>query len=377
MATKPDVLVIGGGIIGLTSAYFLAKTGLSVEVIDKGDLGREASWAGAGIIPPGWHPELTSNPFDRLRAASVRRFNTLSAELLEDSGISNEYHQSGGVEFLREDELSMTHRWDAERIFYLRLSDDQSRRTARTFVKPPGVVAFLLPFHQVRNPLHMAALIEACRRRRVVLRPNTPFGWWDRVARAVVPVAADGTRKPAGAYLVCAGAWADEVLGPLGCHLGVRPVRGQIVLFNPERVLFKRILIVGKRYLVPRLDGRVLAGSTEEPEAGFEKANTPEGVRGLIDFAHTLVPGLRAAAVEKTWSGLRPGSPDEMPFIGSVPGCDAVFASVGHFRAGVQLSVGTAEMVRDLVLRQPTEVPAEPFRLDRPPADPVRPTFRS
>jgi glycine oxidase len=377
MATHPDVLVIGGGIIGLTSAYFLAKAGLSVEVLDRGDLGREASWAGAGIIPPGWHPDLTSNPVDRLRAASVKKFTALSADLLEASGISNEYHQCGGVEFLSEDEMSVTNLWDRERIFYLRLSDHRSRRAARAFVRPIGTVPFLLPFHQVRNPLHMAALIEACRRRGVFLSPHNPFGWWEREARVAVAVTADGTRKPAGAYLVSTGAWADEMLGPLGCHLGVHPVRGQIVLFNPGRVLFKHIMIVGKRYLVPRLDGRVLAGSTEEPEAGFEKANTPEGVGGLIKFAHSLVPGLRPVVVEKTWCGLRPGSSDEMPFIGPVPGYENVFAAVGHFRAGVQLSIGTAELVRDLILRRPTEIPAADFRLDRPTAGPIRPAFRS
>src|SRR5690242_19405541 len=100
MATHPDVLVIGGGIIGLTSAYYLAKTGLSVEVLDRGDLGREASWAGAGIVPPG-NPDRAATPIDRLRAVGSVRFPDLSSELRELTGIDNGFVRCGGVEFLR------------------------------------------------------------------------------------------------------------------------------------------------------------------------------------------------------------------------------------------------------------------------------------
>ena len=135
--------------------------------------------------------------------------------------------------------------------------------------------------------------------------------------------------------------------------------------------------MAGKRYLVPRADGRVLVGSTEEPEAGFEKANTPEGVHGLVDFARRLVPRLADAEVEKTWAGLRPGSPDGLPFIGPVPGHPNVLVAAGHFRAGVQLSIGTAEIVRDLVTGQPPGIPIEAFRLDREPHGTTRPAFRS
>jgi glycine oxidase len=363
MASSPDVLVIGGGIIGLTSAYFLAKAGLAVEVRDRADLGREASWAGAGIIPPGLFPQLTTNPLDHLRAASVVRFSNVSAELREESEIDNEFHYCGGIEFLEEVDRDLTDLWRQERIPFEPLTV-KLRQVVGDVSHPEGTIAYWLPMMaQVRNPRHLAALVEACRRRGVRLRPHTRTDDWRRI--------------PAGRRLIAAGAWADELLAPLGCRLGVRPVRGQIVLFNPGRVILRHVLIVGKRYLVPRRDGRILAGATEEPEAGFEKANTPEGVQGLIDFARELVPELRNAAIETTWAGLRPGSPDGMPFIGSVPGCDNIFAAVGHFRAGIQLSIGTAEMVRDLILGQPPSIPADAFRLDRTPNMTIRPAFRS
>lgn len=374
----PDVLVIGGGIIGLTSAYYLAKEGLSVEVIDRGELGREASWAGAGIIPPGHFPNLTTTPLDHLRAASAYAFRSFSADLRDGTGIDNEFHFCGGVEFLAEAELELLDLWDRELVSYKRLSDSLPGPVRTGFNRVEGRIPFFLPeMAQLRNPRHLAALIATCRLLGVGLQPSTPFGWWEREGESPIALTTDGTRRPAGKYLVAAGAWAEEVLQPLGCRLGVAPVRGQIVLFNPGRRLFRPILIVGKRYLVPRKDGHVLIGSTEEPEAGFEKANTPEGVRGLIDFAFELVPALRDAPVEKTWAGLRPGSPDEMPFIGPVPGVANVFAAVGHFRSGIQLSIGTAELVRDLILDRPPALPANAFRLDRVPDRTARPAFRS
>ena len=377
MASSPDVLVIGGGVIGLTSAYFLAKAGLSVGLIERGELGREASWAGAGIVPPGMFPDRTTTPLDRLRAYSVSRFPALSEELRDFTGIDNEFHQCNGVEYLHEDELDLPDLWAKEGIPSRRLTSNQFDDLLPGVRRISGTIPFRLPMRQVRNPHHLAALVEACRRVGVGLTPNTPFGWWDRDGPSLAANTADGRRRTAGRYLIATGAWADEVIGPLGVRLRVTPVRGQVVLYNPGPRLFDHILLVGKRYLVPRLDGRVLVGSTEEPEAGFDKANTSTGIGELSRFARQLVPALETAAVEKTWSGLRPGSPDGMPFIGPVPGLRNVFAAVGHFRAGIQLSIGTAELVRDLILGRPTAIPAEPYRLDRVPDMTARPAFRS
>jgi glycine oxidase len=166
------------------------------------------------------------------------------------------------------------------------------------------------------------------------------------------------------AFLIAAGAWADDLLAPLGIRTGISPIRGQIALLNPGRVVFQRVLIWGSRYLVPRQDGRVLAGSTEE-HAGFVKHTTAEGIAELLRLAVTLVPRLAEADVEKCWAGLRPGSPDGLPFIGRVPGLDNVVVAAGHFRAGIQLSPGTALLVKELLLGQPLTMPLEAFRLER------------
>jgi glycine oxidase len=354
MAKHPDVAVIGGGIIGLTCAYFLARAGLAVEVFDRGDLGKEASWAGAGIIPPG-NPAGAATPIDVLRAIGSERFPAFSAELRELTGIDNGYLRCGGVEFLDPGEAAdVLPVWRNEGIAFERLTREGLRKVEPAVGDVPGEPYLLPGCAQVRNPWHLRALVEACRRVGVNLRPHTPV--------ESVP------RDRAGRVLLATGAWTGR---------GVHPVRGQIVLLKTPAPAFTRVLMLGKRYLVPRADGHVLIGSTEEPEAGFEKANTPEAVRELTAFACSLVPGLRGAEVEATWAGLRPGSPDGLPFIGPVPGMKNLLVAAGHFRAGVQLSIGTARLVTELVTGRPTCVPPAAFAVDRPPHAGGPAAFRS
>lgn len=375
MATGPDILIIGGGIIGLTAALKLVKARVRVAVYDRGEFGMEASWAGAGIIPPG-DPATAVRPIDKLRAITAAKMPRLALKLKVRTDIDPGYRVTGGIEFLTKADAYALKLWRDEGIRFKRVSPIKMRTLEPCFGTAHGTPFRLREMAQVRNPRHLRALAAECRRKGVELHANSPVAWALSSSGQVKGVRlADDSIVSAGRYLVAAGAWGESLLSPLGCRPGVLPVRGQIVLFRtPQRVL-NHILLVGKEYLVPRADGRVLAGSTEEPEAGFEKANTPEGVNRLIAFAQQCVPALQE--VETTWSGLRPGSPDGMPFIGPVPGHPTVFAAVGHFRAGVQLSIGTAELVRDLILGRTPTVPADAFRLDRVPDPTALPAFRS
>src|SRR5205085_9865198 len=133
-----------------------------------------------------------------------------------------------------------------------------------------------------------------------------------------------------------AGAWTDLLLGQVGGAVRIRPVRGQIALLNTGTPGVRPVLLQGKRYLVPRADGRVLVGSTEE-EAGFDARPTAGAIAGLLEFAAELVPSLADAPLEKCWAGLRPGTPDGLPFLGPVPGLENVFVAAGHFRSGIPL----------------------------------------
>jgi glycine oxidase len=363
MAQHPDVLILGGGVIGLSVAYSLARERVSVEVVDQADFGREASWAGAGILPPG-DPARARTPFDRLRALSCGAFPSLSQELRERTGIDNGYLRCGGLELLAGDADPDDQEWRGDGIRCEELRGADLRR-----LEPNLAGGFLKGYHlpdtaQLRNPRHVRALVAGCAALGVRLRPGCPVLGLERQGNRIGAVLTSAGRLTAGRYLIAAGAWSDALLAQVGRRPGVRPVRGQIALLNAGAPLFRRVLMLGKRYLVPRPDGRVLAGATEE-DVGFDKRTTAGAIRDLLQFAIALVPGLADVPLERGWAGLRPGSPDGLPFLGPVPGVENLFVAAGHFRAGLQLSPGTAIVMAELMLGRPTSIPLEAFRIDR------------
>ncbi len=400
MTSHPDVAIIGGGIIGLSSAYYLARAGLSVSVFDRTDFGTEASWAGAGILPPG-NPERAATPIDKLRAIGSIRFPELSDELRDLTGIDNGYRHCGAIEFLQAHEADVLDLWRDEGIKY-ELLDAKRYAEVEPAVSPVWGIPYHLPgCAQVRNPWHMRALVAACGKIGVKLYPHIEAAGFEtngnritglRVARST---SEQGICR-AGRFLIAAGAWSADFLDSLAASATppyessqfivwdsehgtswVYPVRGQIVLLKTEPSLLRGVVMVGKRYLVPRGDGHVLVGSTEDNPGWFEKGNTADGVSDLLAFARQTVTRLGSAEVVKFWSGLRPGSPDGLPYIGVVPGWENAFVASGHFRAGVQLSVGTAQAIAELLTGQPTCVPLEAFALNRLPDLNLKQAFRS
>lgn len=385
MAKSADVAIIGGGVIGLTTAYFVARAGVTVHLFDRSAVGTEASWAGAGIVPPG-NSFRAVTALDRLRASSSEAFPSLSTELRERTGIDNGYRVCGGIEILGENTDAVTSLWTSEGIIFkhLALSGSMSpEKTSLALLEPhlyvlEGNVFHLPGMAQVRNPWHLRALVAACESLNVRLFPNTPISR-TRMSGNRIEAAIDefGVEHHAGKFLFASGCWTEGLLSPLGIRAGVHPVLGQIALFRPSMPLLRRIVNIDKQYLVPREDGRILAGSTEEPEAGFEKRTTVEGVNGLIRFAKELLPELASAPIEKTWAGLRPGTIDGLPYLGQLPGFDNAFVAAGHFRAGIQLSPATAQVMCELLTDRKPSFPLDDFRVDRPPATSGVSAFRS
>jgi glycine oxidase len=200
--------------------------------------------------------------------------------------------------------------------------------------------------------------------RGVKLHAARPVLGLDRRGDRVVTAQTAQGPVPAGRFLIAAGAWSPLVLSAVGWRPEIRPIRGQIALLRTSGALFRRILLQGKRYLVPRPDCRVLAGSTEE-DVGFDRRTTAVAISDLLQFAGTLVPALAVAEVERCWSGLRPGSPDGLPYIGLVPGWSNLFVAAGHFRAGIELSPATGLVLKDLLAGREPCMSLEPFRPDR------------
>jgi glycine oxidase len=357
----------------LTAAYYLAREGVTVEIVDKGDFGREASWAGAGIIPPG-NPAGVSQPHEQLRARGAAMYPQLSTELRDATGIDNGYRACGGLEWLEQDVSSILQSWRDEGIRFEGMERGTLQRVEPALAADASRAFYLPEMAQVRNPRHLHALIAWCTE-RVTLRPHCPVKGFVSQKGRVNAVETGAGRLSAGSILVTAGAWTGDLLASVGCRLGVRPIRGQIVLLNAGVSFLRGILLRGKRYLVPRDDGRVLVGSTEE-DAGFEKRTTASAIHDLLAFAQSLVPPLATAHVENCWAGLRPGSPDGMPYLGRVPGFENLFVAAGHFRAGIQLAPITGLVMKELILGQPTTVPLESFRPDRAPHPPIQSAFR-
>ncbi len=361
MNDSPDVLILGGGVIGLTTAYYLAKERIRVCVVDRGELGKESSWAGAGIITPG-HPQRATEPFAQLMALGFTLFPGLAMELKSMTGIDNGFRVCGGVERVADTSPEAIRDWQAQGIIFERLSNQELRKVHPAIGSRFGDGYSLPQTAQVRNPWHMRALIDACRSLGVRLLPTVDFRGLVTSGDRVVSVRTANRDLSAGRFLVAAGAWTSQVLNSLRLNMEVFPIRGQIVLVAAPLGLLRPILFHGKDYLVPRDDGRILIGSTEE-DVGFTPGNTPSAVEGLLAMAHDFVPALRQARVEKCWSGFRPATRRGCPYLGAVPGWTNLFVAAGHFRAGIHSSPATGLVLSELLTNRPTSLPLEPFRL--------------
>ncbi|VTS03463.1 NAD(P)/FAD-dependent oxidoreductase [Tuwongella immobilis] len=393
MATNTDILIVGGGVIGLTSAYFLARSGCSVIVLEQSaDPGRQASWAGAGIIPPG-NPERVTSATEKLRAFSVSEIPSFSETLRELTGIDNGYRRCGGIEIFTPEEAEIIPSiWRREGIAFeelnacslgdiepeLMVPNGSCNRRSESPVSEQSFRTFRLPgMGQIRNPWHIRAMIRACELVGVRIIRNHPVTDVVSDGDQIEHVRAADRSWTAEKYLFTAGAWTNRLLQEVGHSLPIFPVRGQMVLFKSDTRLFSSVVIIGKRYLVPREDGHVLVGSTEEPEVGFELGNTESEVESLKTFAFEWFPTLQSTPIVKCWSGLRPGSQDGFPYLGQLPTVRNGYVAAGHFRAGLQLSVGTGILMNELLMGHIPSIDLSPFRPDRSPIAVQMMAFRS
>ncbi len=377
---RSDVVIVGAGVIGLSVAYRLGCEGIQAAIFDRQEIGREASWAGAGLIPANTE-RLRTNSSTELRSWSAVLYPEWSAALLEATGIDNGYRRTGGVDVAatvdEENDLrSMAGRWRTESIVFERLAPSDFYRVEPA-LNPNLRVAYFLPDRaQIRNPRHLRALAAAATALGATIQTNQPILGFETSGDRVTAVRTEAETISCGQVLVTAGAWTGGLLDGLGIQAPTPPLKGQIVLLKSDRPLLRRIVEHGKNYLVPRDDGRILIGATEE-NSGFETRPTPLGVRSLLDEAFALCPTLVEAELEASWAGLRPGSVDTRPYLGPLPGFSNAFVAAGHKRAGLQLSPATAEVVTDLILGRPPRIDLHPFRIGREPAPADDEVFRS
>jgi glycine oxidase len=376
-----DCCIIGGGVIGLSIARELAGRGCSVRVLDRDPRRASSSWAAAGILPPApWHADCTPN--QALTAWSDQLHRAWAGELRDETGIDTGLRTCGGLHVATtaaglEERRAESRAWRATGAACEELGavDVAEREPALATAVEEGAIlgGYLLPEEtQLRSPRHLEALARSCRGRGVLLSAGVEVAEILRDGSRVAGVAAtvDGSPEIVRAdwYVLAAGAWSERLAATLGVTLATRPIRGQIALVRLPRPRLARVVNRGLDYLVPRDDGRLLIGSTLE-DAGFDRRTTPDVIASLFAFGESLLGDLGCGAIEQSWAGLRPGSPDGLPTIGRLPGAENAVVATGHYRAGLHQSPGTAVLVADIIGGRTSPVDAAAFRPDRASGD--------
>jgi glycine oxidase len=256
-------------------------------------------------------------------------------------------------------------RWRVEGVRFEQL-DQKELSSFEPALSPETLLAYFLPDRaQIRNPWHLRALNAACGNLGVTLLPDTPVLGFRRNDERILAVRTAVAEFQPGLVVMAAGAWSGGLLKTANLHVPTPPLKGQLVLFEHEKTLLRRIIEHGKMYLVPRGDGRILMGATEE-DTGFDNTPNPNAENQLITHALKICPALKTANVQRTWSGLRPGSLDTRPYLGHSANCRNLLIATGHKRAGLQLAPATAEVIANLVTGEPAGIELKDFAPDRP-----------
>ena len=328
-----DIVIIGAGIVGLSSAYELSRRGAKVLVLDRGEAGREASWAGGGILFP-LLPWDYREEVNALASAGAALYPEFSAALFEASGVDPEYLKCGMTILPGERDMRGAASWcEAHDV---------------PFSESGG--SFRLPeVAQLRNPRLIRALRKTLEGMGVTLLENREVVSIRRQGEGIAAIETTGGESHSAAgYVVCAGAWSRDLLEPALPGPEIFPVKGQMLLFDAPGLL-DTLLLRDEIYLVPRLDGHLLVGSTLE-YSGFDKSVSTELGRSLHEKACAMLPGLDRLSPVRQWAGLRPGSPLNVPTICRHPDASNLYLNCGHFRYGVTMAPASAKLLASLVL---------------------------
>jgi glycine oxidase len=357
-----DVAIVGGGVIGSSIAFELASEKLSVVLLDRQQPGHEASWAAAGMLSPG--PDSADAPaLTPLSIESFRLYPEFITSIEAASGRSTTFLRQGTLQvFPGPHAEAESEKMAAEyRKFGLQIepiSLDAARKLEEA-LGPAVRAAAWIPEEGVVDPrLLMDAVLAAARRHGVEIRTNCSATAIVQEGVQCKGVIAGGEKISAGSVVVAAGSFTGGI-DWLARYAPTRPVRGQMLALRPKGPGIRRVVRSEAGYLVPRVDGRIIAGSTLE-DVGFSKHVTPGGISKILEAALQLVPGLADAEIIETWAGLRPGTPDNLPVLGPTD-IEGLFIATGHYRNGILLAPVTARLLHDWILGRPVKLDTKVF----------------
>lgn len=352
------VMIIGGGIVGCMTAMQLHKLGHRVTIVERNMIASqtsgESSWAGGGIIFP-LLPWLYKDAVNTLTRNSADFYRELSQQLLQETGIDANFAQSGFLllpEFNQETALNWCRQYQ--------VTAEMVKASDFEVASPGGNDALWLPqVCQIRPPYLMQAMRKWLEQNNVAMLEHTQLMPLQQTDTLTSWQTSSGEILQADQFVVTSGAWSFELLKDTAAKLDIKPMRGQILLYKPEKNLQQMVYREGF-YMIPRLDGHLLAGSTLE-DVGFDSGVT-EAVRiELQAKAEAIMPPLKHQPVIKHWSGLRPGTPDNLPTIGAHPTIKNLFLNTGHFRYGLTMAPASARLIAALMTGQTPLIDPAPY----------------
>lgn len=357
-----DVIIVGGGVIGASIAFELAAEKLDVLLIDSQQPGREASWAAAGMLSPG--PDSPDAlPLVPLAKESMRLYPEFIASVEELSGKITAFARKGVFEVFtapngESERDKMVAQYQTLGLSIEPVATSVARK-AEPALGPAVRAAAWLPQEATLDPrMLMEALLSALQNRGVGILLDSPVSSVMVDGNHCTGVVTRGRNIPAKSIVVAAGCFSGAI-DWLGRYAPTRPIRGQLLALESKSVGLARTLRSNKAYLVPRPNGRIIAGSTLE-DAGFEKHVTPAGVRKILDGVLELAPTLANAQLVDAWAGLRPGTPDHLPILGSTD-IRGLYMATGHYRNGILLAPATAKLLSRWILGGKPNLETERF----------------
>jgi glycine oxidase len=352
-----DAVIAGGGVIGASIALELAEAGLKVGLFDAREPGREASWASAGMISPA--PENAEMiPFVPMSLASVALYPEFIRKVEGLTGMDAGYRKDGALDIIMDGDVQE----ELSTVIALQhgvglkaaaVSAERAREMEPALTEEMEAAIFREDEASLDARAFTAATLKAAERKGVqIFAGNGARALWKAGGRCKGLVLEKG-QVGAQWTVIAAGCFSARIEG-VGPYAPVFPAKGQMMALRCESVAIHRVLWLEHTYLVPRNDGRIIAGSTIE-RTGFDHDVTAGGLKKILNDATKLAPGLMKARLEETWAGLRPDSPDHLPIIGPTD-IEGLLIATGHFRSGILLAPVTARMIREWVSAQKVSV---------------------